>query len=339
MRSSPRLHSRLRLRTRRGAEARRSVEVEVELELGPRLGLERRGDVGAVPVEGRVDVEAQALDALGPRLPGGPGREKGAKFPTSKAPLSAVFRSFRLIFGRAIIPRSGLEAWMLFPERARAEKITSKRRGITPFPPRRRREHDGRRRHGHGHQFEQLGRRRLGVDGEGRVVAVLEVADGRGDERLGRLAHRVAEREPRLEAGPLRGHVQRLGREGRVGEVVGAAEGHLAREEVPVLVHDGVQAQGQPAGARLHGHLGLAGGRARHGKHERGGEALHRALLLVRASWVATAARSIFQLRASGGASRQVPLGVNMCNMQKATLQCTGILAFRSVPSIHDANF
>mmetsp|Transcript_7932 Transcript_7932/g.27173 ORF Transcript_7932/g.27173 Transcript_7932/m.27173 type:complete len:306 (+) Transcript_7932:34-951(+) len=216
---------------RRDAEARRSVEVEVELELGPRLGLERRGDVGAVPVEGRVDVEAQALDALGPRLPGG-------------------------------------------------------------------REHDGRRGHGHGHQFEQLGRRRLGVDGEGRVVAVLEVADGRGDERLGRLAHRVAERELRLEAGPLRGHVQRLGREGRVGEVVGAAEGHLAREEVPVLVHDGVQAQGQPAGARLHGHLGLAGGRARHGKHERGGEALHRASLLVRASWVASrAARSIFQLR------------------------------------------
>jgi len=28
---------------------------------------------------------------------------------------------FRLIFGRAIIPRSGLEAWMLSPERARAE--------------------------------------------------------------------------------------------------------------------------------------------------------------------------------------------------------------------------
>jgi len=107
---------------RRDAEARRSVEVEVELELGPRLGLERRGDVGAVPVEGRVDVEAQALDALGPRLPGGPGREKGAKFPTSKAPLSAVFRSFRLIFGRAIISRNGLEAWMLFPERARAEE-------------------------------------------------------------------------------------------------------------------------------------------------------------------------------------------------------------------------
>ena len=38
------------------------------------------------------------------------GREKSATFPTSKAPFSAVFRSFRLIFGRAIISRNGLEA-------------------------------------------------------------------------------------------------------------------------------------------------------------------------------------------------------------------------------------
>jgi len=50
-----------------------------------------------------------------------PGQEKSAKFPTSKAPLSAVFHSFRLIFGRAIISRNGLETWMLFLERARAE--------------------------------------------------------------------------------------------------------------------------------------------------------------------------------------------------------------------------
>ena len=50
-----------------------------------------------------------------------PGQHKGAKFPTSKAPISAVFHSFRLIFGRAIIYRKSLEAWMLFPERARAE--------------------------------------------------------------------------------------------------------------------------------------------------------------------------------------------------------------------------
>ena len=44
------------------------------------------------------------------------------KFPTSKAPISAAFRSFRLIFGRATNSRSGLEARMPFPERARAER-------------------------------------------------------------------------------------------------------------------------------------------------------------------------------------------------------------------------
>ena len=49
------------------------------------------------------------------------GQDKSAKFPTSKAPLSAAFHSLWLIFGRAIISRNGLEAWMHFPERARAE--------------------------------------------------------------------------------------------------------------------------------------------------------------------------------------------------------------------------
>ena len=39
-----------------------------------------------------------------------PGQDKRAKFPTSKASFSAVFHSFRLIFGRAIISRNGLEA-------------------------------------------------------------------------------------------------------------------------------------------------------------------------------------------------------------------------------------
>jgi hypothetical protein len=47
---------------------------------------------------------------------------RGANFPTSKAPLSAVFYSFWLLFGRAITSRSGLEAWMLFLERARAAR-------------------------------------------------------------------------------------------------------------------------------------------------------------------------------------------------------------------------
>ena len=49
------------------------------------------------------------------------GQHKSAKFPTSKPHISAVFHSFRLIFGRATISRNGVEAWMLFPERARAE--------------------------------------------------------------------------------------------------------------------------------------------------------------------------------------------------------------------------
>jgi hypothetical protein len=51
-----------------------------------------------------------------------PGRERAATFPTSKAPLSAVYHSLRLMFGRAIIPRSALEAWTPLPERARAAR-------------------------------------------------------------------------------------------------------------------------------------------------------------------------------------------------------------------------
>ena len=49
------------------------------------------------------------------------GQHKRATFPTSKAHISANFHSFWLILGRAIISRNGLEAWMLFSERARAE--------------------------------------------------------------------------------------------------------------------------------------------------------------------------------------------------------------------------
>ena len=71
--------------------------------------------------------EAFALAApqfyLGPPLSGAPapGQDKRAKFQTSKPHISAVFHSFWLIFGRAIISRNGLEAWMFFLERARAE--------------------------------------------------------------------------------------------------------------------------------------------------------------------------------------------------------------------------
>ena len=49
------------------------------------------------------------------------GRTRERNSQLQKAPISAVFHSFRLIFGQAIIPWSGLEAWMLVPERARAE--------------------------------------------------------------------------------------------------------------------------------------------------------------------------------------------------------------------------
>ena len=48
-------------------------------------------------------------------------REKGATFPTLKAPISVVVHSFRLTFGRAIISRNGLEASTLSLERARVE--------------------------------------------------------------------------------------------------------------------------------------------------------------------------------------------------------------------------
>ena len=49
------------------------------------------------------------------------GQDKRAKFQTSKPPISAVFHSFWLIFGRAIISRSALEAWVFFPGRTRAK--------------------------------------------------------------------------------------------------------------------------------------------------------------------------------------------------------------------------
>jgi len=81
--------------------------------------------IGALTVDvDRPAGAAEATVAVTVAAPGGarvPGQQKRAKFPTSKAHISAGFHSFRLIFGRAIIPRNGLEAWMLFPERARAE--------------------------------------------------------------------------------------------------------------------------------------------------------------------------------------------------------------------------
>ena len=72
-----------------------------------------------VPSTGAIKPKAVALQSVAGAY--WPGQDKRAKFPTSKAHISAVFHSFRLIFGRAIISRNGLEAWVLFPERARAE--------------------------------------------------------------------------------------------------------------------------------------------------------------------------------------------------------------------------
>ena len=66
---------------------------------------------------GAIELTPMAIAAgrrLSDRLFGGPecatGQDKRAKFPTSKAHISATFHSFRLIFGRAIISRNGLEA-------------------------------------------------------------------------------------------------------------------------------------------------------------------------------------------------------------------------------------
>ena len=90
------------------------------LEASGALVLQGLGYLGRADVNDTLLASAAALHFNGDVKPW-TGQEKGATFPTSKAPLSADFHSFRLIFGRAIISRNGLEAWMLFPERARAE--------------------------------------------------------------------------------------------------------------------------------------------------------------------------------------------------------------------------
>ena len=89
--------------------------------LGERARAKEGWGAGRYPIVADGARAAAWATADGPEAAHRPGQEKRAKFPTSKAPISAVFHSFRLIFGRAIISRNGLEAWMLFPERARAE--------------------------------------------------------------------------------------------------------------------------------------------------------------------------------------------------------------------------
>ena len=74
-------------------------------------------------LEEEISRHSEILSALAPeaktkRRASIPAREKGANFP--KAPIPAVFHSFRLMCGRAIISRNGLDAWMLFLRNARA---------------------------------------------------------------------------------------------------------------------------------------------------------------------------------------------------------------------------
>ena len=112
--------------------SQRTGELESVLADGGHLTDVRTAAAAALCVREFMPAGAQRLAVFGtgviaklvaeycaPMFPAG--QEKGAKFPTSKAHISAVFHSFRLIFRRAIISRNGLAAWMLFSERARAE--------------------------------------------------------------------------------------------------------------------------------------------------------------------------------------------------------------------------
>ena len=95
-----------------GGESRSTLEF---------AGRAARVAVRAAPAEVAVDYEALHAEAAARVDALEAGQQKGATFPTSKAHISAIFHSFRLTFGRAIISRSALEAWVLFPKRARAE--------------------------------------------------------------------------------------------------------------------------------------------------------------------------------------------------------------------------
>ena len=69
------------------------------------VGLGRRRERG--PHEGRREAAREVAEAR-------PGQEKGEKFPTLEAPISIVFHSIWLIFGRGIVSRGELKAWMPF---------------------------------------------------------------------------------------------------------------------------------------------------------------------------------------------------------------------------------
>jgi len=78
-----------------------SSDVPASLAAAARHHLIAPEDADAFQEAGDGDSAADEFDA---------GQDERATFPTSKAPFSAVFHSFRLISGRAIISRNGLEA-------------------------------------------------------------------------------------------------------------------------------------------------------------------------------------------------------------------------------------
>jgi hypothetical protein len=101
--------------TLKGAENNHSRALEAEEVFDQFLDSFRKRiskAVAALQVSGAFAGHGSAAERLTDvLLELGPGRDKSATFPTSKAPLSAGFHSFRLIFGRAIISRNDLDAW------------------------------------------------------------------------------------------------------------------------------------------------------------------------------------------------------------------------------------
>ena len=76
-------------------------------------------DAVRVPKDKVTKEEVKAGQAHEAEDGAGQGRDVGQ---LQTAPLSVVFHSFRRTFGRGIIARSGLDAWMGLPERARADR-------------------------------------------------------------------------------------------------------------------------------------------------------------------------------------------------------------------------
>ena len=102
-----------------GGESRSTLEF---------AGRAARVAVRAAPAEVAVDYEALHAEAAARVDALEAGQQKGATFPTSKAHISAIFHSFRLTFGRAIISRNGLEARMPFSGTRARGTLTLKRR-------------------------------------------------------------------------------------------------------------------------------------------------------------------------------------------------------------------